>query len=93
MNNCVCVNYFSRLQHQISTMISSYFAMQMNTNLPSTDSGVIRTEDPFPQSDPGFTDRINLDAIFYTVMLIIGVVMLYSSGLSRRRQVKSTLPK
>lgn len=92
MNNCVCVNYYTMLQNHLSQMINTYMTMQSNTNLPSTDSGIIHSE---PQSDPqsSLTDGINLDSLFYLIMIIIALFMLYSVGLRRRLPNKSNIKK
>lgn len=94
MDNCVCVNYFTRLQDHLSQIINTFMSMQSNINLPSTDSGVV-SNDPLQRNDPqgGLIDGFTFDSMIYLIMIIIGLFLLYSAGLRRRHPNKSNITK
>jgi hypothetical protein len=88
-NECICINYFVRqLQAAINSLARTTLSLQLNSNLPSTDSGYVN-QSPQQLNPQGMNNTwLSLDNGLFA-LLILGAILAYF--LSVRAKKQSTL--
>lgn len=91
-NECVCVNLVNLLQNAINSLLGTTTRVMMNSNTPATDSGYMTNtnSNAFSQNP---TNNTGLSTGFYSVLMIIGLMLLLMKLKNRGKEMSSTLSK
>lgn len=92
---CICENYYMKMiLRMINSVLTTTGQVMMNSNTPANDSGYVDNNLNFGSTNPSsVVDSSNntsgLSTAFYTVLIVIGLMMLMVRG--RKGKTSSTL--
>ena len=85
--DCSCVNFISNIQNELNSLFNSLITLRSNSNLPSTDSGLINNTFEIPNQRNYFT----LNNALYFIMIFLAMLSLISIGINKVKKEKSSL--